>query len=51
MTAFAVMQTVPEGAVALGVIMLDGQDMLRLSEAGVVRVRAMSVGYGVFRNQ
>jgi len=44
MTAFAVMQLLPEGASCTGGIMLDGQDMLRLSEAELCRVRGNAVG-------
>ncbi len=44
MTALAVMQLLPEGARATGRVMLDGQDVLRLSEAELCGMRGRVMG-------
>ena len=44
MTALAVMQLLPEGAHCRGRVLLEGQDVLRLSEAQMCRLRGRAVG-------
>ena len=44
MTALAVMQLLPEGARATGRVILDGQDVLRLSEAELCGMRGRVMG-------
>lgn len=44
MTALAVMQLLPEGARAAGSVQLDGQDVLRLSEAELCHLRGRTMG-------
>jgi peptide/nickel transport system ATP-binding protein len=44
MTALAVMQLLPDGAQASGKVLLDGQDVLQLSEAALCGLRGNAVG-------
>ena len=44
MTAFSVMQLLPEGAVCTGRILLDGRDVLDEDEAALCRMRGRDVG-------
>ena len=44
MTAFSVLQLLPEGAVCSGAVRLDGKDMLTLSESALCQMRGAEIG-------